>query len=247
VHPTDPATRPPAGVLNAPRDRKRGRHSNRRLHFGRFALLVAIALITSAGVALVLPSVFPPEPVSMMADPAFDVDQFYRTHPGAADGREIAYAFAPGLPSQPKPVAGLNQAQTNNAYIIVEVGRQMKLPKRAHMIAIATALQETRLRNMANDSVPASLKLKHEGVGSNFDSVGLFQQRPSQGWGTVAQLMDPAQASARFYARLLKVSNWQDLSITAAAQAVQRSGFPGAYAQHAESAEKIVAALPSYS
>ena len=237
MHPKDPA----------PRNRKRGRHSNRRLHFGRFALLAAIAVITSAAVALVLPSVFPPEPASMMADPAFDVDQFYKTHPGAADGRELAYAFAPGLPSQPKPVAGLNQAQTDNAYIVIEVGRQMNLPKRAYVVAIATALQESRLKNLANDTVPASLKLKHEGVESNFDSLGIFQQRPSQGWGTVAQLMDPAQSAARFYARLLKVSNWQTLSITGAAQAVQRSAFPSAYAKHVELAQNIVDAMPSYS
>jgi len=236
VRPKDPA----------PRNRKRGRHSNRRLHVGRFALLAAIAVITSAAVALVLPSVFPPEPATMMADPAFDVDEFYKTHPGAG-GREIAYAFAPGLPSQPKPVAGLSQAQTNNAYIVIEVGRQMRLPKRAYVIAIATALQESRLRNLANDTVPSSLKLKHEGVESNFDSLGLFQQRPSQGWGTVAQLMDPAQSSARFYARLLKVGNWQSLSITGAAQAVQRSAFPSAYAKHVELAQNIVDAMPSYS
>jgi hypothetical protein len=79
----------------------------------------------------------------------------------------------------------------------------------------------------------------------NLDSVGLFQQRPSQGWGTVAQLMDPRYASGAFYDRLVKVSGWQNLSVNDAAQAVQRSGFPDAYQKHESAARQIVTALLS--
>jgi hypothetical protein len=146
-------------------------------------------------------------------------------------------------PAKRRPVAGLSQIETDNAVAIVEAGNRMNLPKRAHVVAIATALQETRLRNLANSRVPQSLGRPHQGVGSNFDSVGLFQQRPSQGWGTAAELMDPATAASRFYARLAKVSGWPTMSVGAAAQAVQRSAFPGAYDQHQPQAQKIVDAI----
>ena len=73
--------------------------------------------------------------------------------------------------------------------------------------------------------------------------MGLFQQRPSSGWGTVAQLMDPVQSAARFFAKLVTVSGWPGMSPAKAAQAVQRSAFPNAYAKHTELAQKIVNAL----
>src|SRR5207247_2642707 len=81
----------------------------------------------------------------------------------------------------------------------------------------AAAMQESSLTNTP---------------GGGPDSVGLFQQRPSQGWGTPAQLMDPVYAATQFYTRLLRVPHWQDLPLTVAAQAVQRSAFPDAYAKH---------------
>jgi hypothetical protein len=201
------------------------------------ALIGSFAVASSVGFAL-------PEDDLMNAnvDPRFDSAAFYRSLPERA-ARSGGRAMVPGQPLRPGPVVGLNQAQTDNAYIIVEVGRQMGLPRQAHVIAIATALQETNLRNLANPKVPSSLNLKHEGTGTNYDSLGLFQQRPSMGWGTVAQLMDPAHSSARFYARLLRVRNWQGMSVSAAAQAVQRSAFPGAYQKHADRSARIVDAL----
>jgi hypothetical protein len=75
------------------------------------------------------------------------------------------------------------------------------------------------------------------------DSVGLFQQRPSQGWGTVAQLMDPVYAAGVFFDRLARVPGWASMSVSGAAQAVQRSAFPGAYQKHQPLAEQVVAAL----
>lgn len=138
---------------------------------------------------------------------------------------------------------GLTQKQANHAAVIVRVGQQLQMPKRAYVIAIATALQESYLRNLANPAVPSSLNYSYDGLGSDHDSVGLFQQRPSTGWGTVAELMDPATAARRFYEALAEVSGWQNLSLTAAAQAVQKSAFPYAYAKHESLATLVVDSL----
>ncbi|WP_344868165.1 hypothetical protein [Amycolatopsis ultiminotia] len=110
----------------------------------------------------------------------------------------------------------LQPQQMSNAAVIAAVAGKEGLPARAVMIALATALQESKLRNLP---------------GGDRDSVGLFQQRPSQGWGTPEQLQDPVYAATAFYARLAKLSGWQNLPITEAAQEVQRSGAPDAYAQ----------------
>ncbi|AEM88727.1 C40 family peptidase [Streptomyces violaceusniger] len=115
-----------------------------------------------------------------------------------------------------KPAQGLErpQEQIPNAKIIQEEGEARRVPPRGQVIAIATALQESRLRNLSS---------------GDRDSLGLFQQRPS--WGTPEQRQDPRRASRKFYSRLLKVKGWQQLPLTEAAQKVQRSGFPDAYAQ----------------
>jgi hypothetical protein len=147
----------------------------------------------------------------------------------------------PTSPTKPAPVAGLSQAQMNNAIAVVEAGRQMNLPRRAFVVAIATALQESNLRVLANPAVPKSMSLPKEGVGQDHDSIGLFQQRPS--WGSADQLMDPQESARRFYASLVKIPGWEQMSVTTAAQAVQRSAFPGAYAKHQSRAEQIVDAI----
>lgn len=203
------------------------------------ALLAAVSLVASLISVGISWAIFPNEPAAVSDDISFDAAKFYETHARANAARGVELASAPGASLVPKPVAGLTQAATNNAFIVIEVGRQMGLPERAFVVAIATALQETYLKNLANPKVPASLKLPHEGTGTNYDSVGIFQQRVSI-WGTVEQLMDPAVASAKFYTRLMKVSGWQSMSITGAAQAVQRSAFASAYAKHATTAQKIV-------
>ncbi|MBB4754116.1 hypothetical protein [Actinoplanes lobatus] len=143
----------------------------------------------------------------------------------------------------PRPVTGLNQTQMNNAAVIVRVAQERGLPRRAMLVAMMTGLQESSLRNLANPSVPASLDRPNEGSGDNFDSLGVFQQRPSQGWGSVAQLMNPRYAAGAFYERLVKVSGWESKSPGDAAQAVQRSAEPDAYADHEERAIKIIEAL----
>jgi murein DD-endopeptidase MepM/ murein hydrolase activator NlpD len=129
-------------------------------------------------------------------------------------------------------ISSLSQEQTHNAAIIISVGQQMKVPPRGWVIAIATAMQESTLHNDGN-----------LGSRNDHDSLGLFQQRPSMGWGTPAQIMDPAYASRRFYERLLVVSGWQSLPLTEAAQRVQRSAFPDAYAKHEPMATVVVNTL----
>jgi cell wall-associated NlpC family hydrolase len=106
--------------------------------------------------------------------------------------------------------------QIPNAKTIQATGVAMNIPARGQIVALATALQESGLRNLTY---------------GDRDSLGLFQQRPSQGWGTANEILDPVHASTKFYEALEKVSGWQSLSVTQAAQAVQKSGFPEAYAK----------------
>ncbi|MEV4718455.1 M23 family metallopeptidase [Micromonospora noduli] len=131
--------------------------------------------------------------------------------------------------------------QVRNAAVIIKVGQDMGVPSRGWVVALATAMQESALRNLANSGVPESLALPHEGVGADHDSLGLFQQRP--GWGTVAQRLNPAYAARKFYEKLVKVESWQRRPLTAVAQRVQVSAYPDAYAKHEELASRIVDAL----
>ncbi|MEV4463548.1 hypothetical protein AB0J51_07985 [Micromonospora echinofusca] len=149
----------------------------------------------------------------------------------------------PAPPPRPRPVAGLTQAQMDNAKTIVDVGVELKMPRRALVVAVATAMQESRLYNLASDVLPESSRYPHQGSGADHDSVGLFQQRPSSGWGTVRELMRPTYAAQAFYEALRDVPGWQQMSVAGAAQAVQVSAFPDAYAQHEELATTVVAAL----
>ncbi|WP_190172295.1 heavy metal transporter [Streptomyces mirabilis] len=118
--------------------------------------------------------------------------------------------------------------QAVNAATISAVGTTRGLPERAVAIALATALQESGLRNIQH---------------GDRDSLGLFQQRPSQGWGTTKQIMDPTYAAGIFYEHLAKVPDYTRLPLTVAAQRVQRSGYPQAYAKHEPDATLLAAAL----
>jgi hypothetical protein len=141
------------------------------------------------------------------------------------------------------PVAGLTETQMKHAKTIVDTAEEMKLPKRAAVVAVATAMQETNLRNLANTGLPESQQLPNDGTGFDHDSVGLFQQRPASGWGSVDQLMDPATSARKFYQALAEVPGWEDMPVTVAAQTVQGSAFPDAYAKHQDKAETVVDAL----
>lgn len=126
-------------------------------------------------------------------------------------------------------VRAYGEEQMRNAAIIINVGKEMGLPPRAWVIAVATAMQESRLVNLG-----------HLGTRNDHDSQGLFQQRPSAGWGTPAQVRDPEYASRKFYEKLKTVRGWQTTALTRAAQRVQRSAYPNAYAKHESTAAQIV-------
>ncbi len=128
--------------------------------------------------------------------------------------------------------ATLDPEQAGNAAVIAAIAEQRGLPARAATIGIATAIQESKLRNLDY---------------GDRDSVGLFQQRPSQGWGTAEQIMDPVYAANAFYDVLVKVEGYTDLPVTQAAQKVQRSAFPSAYADHEAEARIFASALAGHS
>jgi murein DD-endopeptidase MepM/ murein hydrolase activator NlpD len=139
----------------------------------------------------------------------------------------------PGLVVDPNGdldrVGSLDATQTRNAAMIIAVGQKMNVPPRGWVIAIATAWQESKLNNLGD-----------LGRANDHDSLGLFQQRPSQGWGSVAQVRDPQYAATKFYEKLLKVPRWDTLPLTEAAQKVQVSAYPDAYAKHEALAAQIV-------
>lgn len=118
-----------------------------------------------------------------------------------------------------------NATQLRNVRTIVEVAQQMNLPPRAAVIAVATAQQESELINMS---------------GGDLDSVGLFQQRPSMGWGSYSEVHDPTYAAKQFYEALIAIPGWQHLPLTVAAQKVQDSAFGWAYARWEASAAQLV-------
>jgi hypothetical protein len=126
----------------------------------------------------------------------------------------------------------LGTEQAENAALIAAMSVRRGMPARAASIALATAYQESKLYNLE---------------GGDRDSLGLFQQRPSQGWGTRKQILDPHFATTAFYDALHEVDGYQGMRITAAAQEVQRSGFPEAYADHEQDARVLASALTGQS
>jgi hypothetical protein len=146
----------------------------------------------------------------------------YVTGGGGARGCKVVAASGGGASYEFTP------EQAANAATIAAVGTGRNMPERAVTIALATAIQESGLRNIQH---------------GDRDSLGLFQQRPSQGWGTERQIMDPTYAAGIFYAHLAKVPDYASLPLTVAAQRVQRSGYPEAYAKHEPDAALLAAAL----
>jgi cell wall-associated NlpC family hydrolase len=147
-------------------------------------------------------------------------------------------SYSPVTLSELEPVADYgpqetftaSPTQTANAETIVETASERGMPPYAAVVAVATAIQESGLINLTK--------------ATNFDSLGLFQQRPSQGWGTPAELTDPAYASNAFLAALQKdVPDYQSVELWQAAQDVQRSGFPTAYAKWQSQATSMVYAI----
>jgi hypothetical protein len=136
----------------------------------------------------------------------------------------------------------------SHAALIVDVGiRETNLPPRAWTIAVATAMQESTLENLATDKYPVTTNYNFDRKGADHDSVGIMQQRPSQGWGSPEELMDIRTAAKKFYDKLEKRvkgwDGWEDpkkVRLTDIAQKVQVSGYPNAYQKHEATATKIV-------
>jgi hypothetical protein len=152
------------------------------------------------------------------------------------------YAWREGVGPLPDPegcsatvdghTVEMSTEQAENAALIAAVAERRGLPARAVTIAIATAYQESKLRNLE---------------GGDRDSLGIFQQRPSQGWGSEEEILNPYYATNAFFDALVKIDGYQDMEITDAAQAVQRSAFPDAYADHEQDGRAIASAMSGYS
>ncbi|MFF0097695.1 C40 family peptidase [Micromonospora sp. NPDC005257] len=177
--------------------------------------LVVVVLTSLALVVIV--------PVSVLsADPAMACTI---SSPSASPGATTGPAVWPSRGTW-------SSEQVGNAATIVSVGAEMQVPRYGWEIAVATAMQESTLRNLG-----------HLGADNDHDSLGLFQQRPSQGWGTPEQILNPRYASRKFYERLLDVDGWQTMPLTEVAQAVQHSAFPDAYARWQSEAEQLVTVI----
>ncbi|MEH1056723.1 hypothetical protein V6U89_16145 [Micromonospora sp. CPCC 206171] len=120
--------------------------------------------------------------------------------------------------------------QTANVKAIIAATKKSGMDERAAVVSIATALQESKLENLG-----------HLGDRNDHDSLGLFQQRPSSGWGSPKQITDPEYATKAFLKGLKQVDGWQDMPLTEAAQTVQVSAYPDAYAQWERQAADLVA------
>lgn len=140
-------------------------------------------------------------------------------------GEKVPKLAAPCLATAQGQSYGFDLEQGMQATTIAAVGKRMNMPNHAITVAIATALQESKMHNINY---------------GDRDSVGLFQQRPSQGWGTKTQLLTPTYSAQQFYVHLARVKNWEKMSVTDAAQAVQHSAAPNAYAQW-ESQSRVLA------
>ncbi len=122
----------------------------------------------------------------------------------------------------------ISPEQARNAAIIAGMSIKRGLAPRAASIGLATAYQESGIRNLDH---------------GHADSIGLFQQRPSKGWGTIEQIMDPWYSAREFYRAMERIRNWRTKDINDVAQAVQRSGYPDAYRQHEANARALASAL----
>ena len=171
-----------------------------------------------------------PAPKAPAAQPA-PVAQASAPTPAPAPAPEATNSGGVGQPVTGS-ITPLNDERRSNAQIIIQVGRELGVPDYGIVIALATAMQESSLRNIN---------------WGDRDSVGLYQQRPSSGWGTVEQIMDQAHATRLFFGGpqnpnkgktrgLLDIAGWQDMALTDAAQRVQISAFPKAYAKWEPSA-----------
>jgi hypothetical protein len=214
-----------------------GRLTRRRV---LVALFVTIASLIAIGVTVVrtMPHSPPVDPLTL--------DDLQQIIPDAAQTELVATLVAariaqmnaatppPAPATAPACVAASSphtwdSIQRANAKTIVQVGLALAIPKRGEVVAVAAAMQESQLRNLGD-----------LGAKNDHDSLGLFQQRPSMGWGTAKQVTDPVFAATAFYLALQHVPGWESKAVTVAAQSVQRSAFPRSYAQWETDATSLV-------
>ena len=184
----------------------------------------------------------------VLAVPMIAVAVFFGS--GAADPPPAAAGTICTIVTDPAPAGtddpGTTQVtseQVENARVTLAAAKALGMDQQAGVIALMTAYQESRLLVLANPTVPESLSYPHQGEGHDHDSIGTFQQRPSMGWGTVAQLMDPGYAATKFLTTLAEVPGWQTMPAWQAAQEVQVSADGTAYAQWESLATAITTAL----
>lgn len=145
----------------------------------------------------------------------------------------------------------LKETQLGYADRAVAAGRAAGVSEKGILVFLMTALQESHMKMYANNAVPESMGLPHDDIGSDHDSVGLVQQRPSQGWGSVADLMNPEKSAMKFWGKhdgpgnwppgLMQIQGWEQMSLNDAAQAVQHSGVPDAYSKWEPVARALLA------
>lgn len=147
-------------------------------------------------------------------------------------------------PSGGAPVSGLNPKQTQIAATIVGHVVAKKLPVKAAVAGVATAWDESTLRNLNNPAVPESMSLPNDGTGYDGGSIGIMQQQPSMGWGTPKELMNPGIATDKFLDALVKVPNWETMDVADAIAAVQKNAAGAVvYQPFVEKAKPVVQAL----
>lgn len=139
----------------------------------------------------------------------------------------------------------VNGKQASNLSAVIQAARKHGANDQATVIALMTVLQESKAMMYANSNVPESLNYPHDSIGSDHDSVGLFQQRPAAGWGPVQKLMNPNYSTNKFLNALFAIKGWENLPLGDAAQHVQISAFPDLYADWEPVAVQILKGTPT--
>ncbi|MFY1692191.1 hypothetical protein [Plantactinospora sp. WMMB782] len=167
---------------------------------------------------------------SVLADKDHKNDKDHKGDKGKKDREPSRDRLVPRGVQGEQSRIDLSAEQAANVRAIVKATKKAGMDERAAVIAVGTSLQESKLENLG-----------HLGDRNDHDSQGLFQQRPSSGWGSVEQITDPEYATTAFLKGLKQVDGWRDLPLTVAAQKVQVSAFPQAYAQWEDQAADLVA------
>lgn len=216
--------------------RGRGRRRIRR-RVGVWVFLVVLASLVAGIVTLVrtLPPHPPAEPLTLdelvLSVPGTSqteiVATIVRGRIAEAANRRVSATPAAAVCVAPSAPHTWDKTQRRNAKTIVQVGVALDIPQRGLVVALAAAMQESKLYNLGNLAT------------NDHDSLGLFQQRPSMGWGSEAQVTDPVYSATAFYLSLKRIPGWKSMAISFAAQSVQRSAHPDAYAQWEDDASAL--------